>query len=213
MIKLFCHYTLNEERVRKQGKSYPREKKSTTRHSKMTPLTQRLAGLFTPSPSVPAKIWGYFWLSKANKKITWTGQNFFNILSLLTTHLLHSPLCYIFVVLRLDRLLHKHKVYHRDLFSKCDQIDSTKWSKTLKQFVGCCRRTVWVFLTILWWWFCTFIIEIVNGKIQFLSKGSSILFIIFQRFNEMFPIVLCFNAFQCFNGSFQCFSIDLICYN
>ena len=124
MIKLFCHYTLNEERVRKQGKSYPREKKSTTRHSKMTPLTQRLAGLFTPSPSVPAKIWGYFWLSKANKKITWTGQNFFNILSLLTTHLLHSPLCYIFVVLRLDRLLHKHKVYHRDLFSKCDQIDS-----------------------------------------------------------------------------------------
>ena len=25
-----------------------------------------------------------------------------------------------------------------------------KWSNTLKQFVGCCRRIVWVCLTILW---------------------------------------------------------------
>ena len=28
----------------------------------------------------------------------------------------------------------------------------TKWSYTLKQFVGCCRRIVWVCLTILWVW-------------------------------------------------------------
>ena len=28
----------------------------------------------------------------------------------------------------------------------------TKWSNTLKQFVGCCRRIVWVCLTILWDW-------------------------------------------------------------
>ena len=28
----------------------------------------------------------------------------------------------------------------------------TKWSNTLKQFVGCCRRIVWVCLTILWGW-------------------------------------------------------------
>ena len=28
----------------------------------------------------------------------------------------------------------------------------TKWSITLKQFVDCCRRMVWVCLTILWGW-------------------------------------------------------------
>ena len=28
----------------------------------------------------------------------------------------------------------------------------TKWSDTLKQFVGCCRRIVWVCLTIFWGW-------------------------------------------------------------
>ena len=28
----------------------------------------------------------------------------------------------------------------------------TKWSNTLKQFVGCCWPTVWVCLTILWGW-------------------------------------------------------------
>ena len=28
----------------------------------------------------------------------------------------------------------------------------TKWSSTLKQFVGCCRRIVWMCLTILWGW-------------------------------------------------------------
>ena len=28
----------------------------------------------------------------------------------------------------------------------------TKWSKTLKQFVGCCRQIIWVCLTILWGW-------------------------------------------------------------
>ena len=28
----------------------------------------------------------------------------------------------------------------------------TKWSNTLRQFVGCCRRIVWVCLTILWGW-------------------------------------------------------------
>ena len=28
----------------------------------------------------------------------------------------------------------------------------TKWSNALKQFVGCCRRIVWVCLTILWDW-------------------------------------------------------------
>ena len=28
----------------------------------------------------------------------------------------------------------------------------TKWSNTLKQFVGCCRRIVWVCLSILWGW-------------------------------------------------------------
>ena len=28
----------------------------------------------------------------------------------------------------------------------------TKWSVTLKQFVDCCRRMVWVCLTILWGW-------------------------------------------------------------
>ena len=26
----------------------------------------------------------------------------------------------------------------------------TKWSKTLKQFVGCCKRIFWIFLSILW---------------------------------------------------------------
>ena len=30
--------------------------------------------------------------------------------------------------------------------------NSSKWSNTLKQFVGCCRRIVWVCLTILWSW-------------------------------------------------------------
>ena len=28
----------------------------------------------------------------------------------------------------------------------------TKWSNTFKQFVSCCRRIVWVCLTILWGW-------------------------------------------------------------
>ena len=28
----------------------------------------------------------------------------------------------------------------------------TKWSNTLKQFVGFCRQIVWVYLTILWSW-------------------------------------------------------------
>ena len=30
--------------------------------------------------------------------------------------------------------------------------NSTKWSNTLKQFVGCWQRIVWVCLTILWGW-------------------------------------------------------------
>ena len=30
--------------------------------------------------------------------------------------------------------------------------NSTKWSNTLRQFVGCCRWIVWVCLTILWGW-------------------------------------------------------------
>ena len=37
---------------------------------------------------------------------------------------------------------------HMYFFSKCDQI-RTKWSNTLKQFVGGCRQVVWVYLTIL----------------------------------------------------------------
>ena len=28
----------------------------------------------------------------------------------------------------------------------------TKWSNTLKQLVGFCRRIVWVYLTIMWGW-------------------------------------------------------------
>ena len=41
--------------------------------------------------------------------------------------------------------------------SKCAQFNPlstnfTKWSNTLKQFVGCCRRIVWVCLTTLWDW-------------------------------------------------------------
>ena len=28
----------------------------------------------------------------------------------------------------------------------------TKWSNTLKQFIGCCRRIFWVCLNILWGW-------------------------------------------------------------
>ena len=31
--------------------------------------------------------------------------------------------------------------------------NSTKGSNTLKQFVGCCRRIIWVGLTILWGWY------------------------------------------------------------
>ena len=30
--------------------------------------------------------------------------------------------------------------------------NSTKWLNTLKQFVGCCWRIVWLYLTILWGW-------------------------------------------------------------
>lgn len=36
--------------MRKQVGSYSRDKKCTTRHSKMTPLTQRLTGIFIFSP-------------------------------------------------------------------------------------------------------------------------------------------------------------------
>ena len=31
-------------------------------------------------------------------------------------------------------------------------VNPTKWSVTLKQFVGCCRQLIWVSLTILWSW-------------------------------------------------------------
>ena len=32
-------------------------------------------------------------------------------------------------------------------------VNPIKWSNILKQFAGCCRRTVWVCLTILWSWY------------------------------------------------------------
>ena len=48
---------------------------------------------------------------------------------------------------------------HKHLFSwlHVNSINSlsanpTKWWSTLKQFVGCCQRIVWVCLTILWGW-------------------------------------------------------------
>ena len=31
-------------------------------------------------------------------------------------------------------------------------VNPTKWSVTLKQFVGCCRQLIWVSLTVLWSW-------------------------------------------------------------
>ena len=41
----------------------------------------------------------------------------------------------------------------------------TKWSSTLKQFIGCCRRIVWVCLTILWdWSFKGYTYEMITGK-------------------------------------------------
>ena len=56
---------------------------------------------------------------------------------------------------------HFHKFpfpYDNSLFQKLDLLvnplnaNPTKWSKTLKQFVDCCRRIILVCLTILWSW-------------------------------------------------------------
>ena len=40
------------------------------------------------------------------------------------------------------------------LFSKVDPLSTnhTKWSNTLKQFIGYCRQIALVYLTILWGW-------------------------------------------------------------
>ena len=51
-------------------------------------------------------------------------------------------------------IVRKAKIRRYNLKIKINHlsINPTKWSNSLKQFVDCCRRIVWVSLTILWGW-------------------------------------------------------------
>ena len=49
----------------------------------------------------------------------------------------------------------------------------TKWTNTLKQFVGCCPRIVWVCLTILWDW-----------RLKSQNRSDVLLFNISDAFSE-----------------------------
>ena len=71
-----------------------------------------------------------------------------------------------FSLFRTNKFQCSHKKYHKGVFKPHFQklflprkfhlnplsANPTRWSNTLKQFVGCCRRVVWVCLTVLWGW-------------------------------------------------------------
>ena len=52
-------------------------------------------------------------------------------------------------VVPLNNLVHEKEILHLRLFNPL-VANLTKCSNTLKQFVGSCRRIIWVCLTILW---------------------------------------------------------------
>ena len=73
-----------------------------------------------------------------------------------------------------------------NLFSE----NPTKWSKTLKQFVGYCRRIVWVFLTILWGFLLKGLIFLCSYRLQLLLKKCLIFLLVFIVLSTIICITL-----------------------